>query len=96
MVRDVGKLSLLDVRITHTRRSACQHIFGELARRSRKFTSITLTGSRGFESLLFNWRTMTQTIRHGMLCSLISRSLNWKELDIWVRLMRSGLPYKIS
>jgi hypothetical protein len=24
MVRDVGKLSLLDVRITHTRRSACR------------------------------------------------------------------------
>jgi hypothetical protein len=66
----------------HTGRSACRHIFRALATRFGKFASIVLTRSRVLKSLHFKLNSMIQTTKPAMHCSLVSRFLSLKELDI--------------
>jgi hypothetical protein len=44
------------------------------------------------EALQFKWSSMIRTTKLTTLCSRVSRLLSLSELEIWLRLTRSGPP----
>jgi hypothetical protein len=83
-------------RTTHIGRFTCPRFFRVLGIEFGRFALMLLSMARVLKSLLFSWSSMIQTTRLRMLCSCASRWLSLSELDIWLRLMRSGPPLRDS
>ena len=77
-------------RTTHIVRSACRHIFRVLGTTSGKSASMLLSTLRVLGSLRLKRSSMIRTTKLATLCSHASCWVSLSELDIWLRLMRSG------
>ena len=77
-------------------RFACLRIFRASVTGFGKFASMRFSMLQVTGSLQFKWSSMIRTTKLETLCSRVSRLVSLSELDIWLRLIRSGLPSRDS